>query len=79
MSLPNPEPLTKQPPQDPSWQGPHQQCPRHLWALMVSNRMARGRKKSRWEAGEVWGASTSSSRGAISLPRILLEAGQAMS
>lgn len=75
----NPGPLTKQPPQDPSWQGPHQQGPQQLWALMVSNRMARGRKKSRWEASKVWGASTSSSGGAISLPQALLEAGQAMS
>lgn len=53
--------------------------PPQPWALMVSERMARGREKSRWEAGEVWGDSTSSSGGAVSLHQVLLEAGQALS
>lgn len=41
-ALPIPEPLTKWPPQAPSWQGPHQQAPQQLWALMGSHRTGEG-------------------------------------
>lgn len=53
--------------------------PQQPWALVVSKRPARNREKSRWEAGEEWGASTPSSGGAVSLRQVLLEAGRALS